>query len=81
MLEQVVIVVCGVISVFTSQDRRASIQRWACIFGLCAAPFWVCATWRAEQWGMLVLALFYAAGWVFGVWNYWIRAGGIDGRD
>lgn len=66
------IVVCGVISVFASQDARHSVRRWACVFGLIAQPFWFFATWRAEQWGMLTLALFYSAGWMFGIWNFWI---------
>lgn len=73
MIEQLAIVVCGTISVFASQDHRTKVRRWACVFGLCAAPFWLFATWRAGQWGMFVLSLFYASGWLLGVWNFWIR--------
>lgn len=73
MIEQAVIGVCGMASVWLSQDSRRSWQRWACIFGLVAQPFWLYATWSAGQWGIFLLTFVYAAGWARGVRTYWLR--------
>ncbi|CAB4223404.1 hypothetical protein UFOVP1670_41 [uncultured Caudovirales phage] len=73
MIDQVAIGVCGITSVWLSQDRRPGVRRWACIFGIMAQPFWVYATLQAEQWGILILTLVYTVGWARGIWNHWIR--------
>lgn len=73
MIEQIVIAVCGIASVWLSQDWRRSHQRWACLFGIVAQPFWMYATWHAEQWGIFLLSFVYAAGWIRGIYNYWIK--------
>lgn len=73
MIEQIVIVVCGVLSVFLSQARSVRSRRWACVFGLVAQPFWMVATWQAAQWGIFALSFVYAAGWLRGFWNHWVR--------
>ena len=72
MIEQVVIAVCGLASVWLSQDTRFSVRRWACIFGICAQPFWLYATWQAGQWGIVALTFVYAAGWIRGIWTHWV---------
>ena len=74
MIEQLVIAVFGVTAVFLSQDGRASRRLWAPVFGLLSQPFWFYATWRAEQWGVFVLSLLYAAAWARGFWIQWISA-------
>ena len=74
MIDQAVIAICGIASVWLSQDQRRSWQRWACIFGICAQPFWLYATWSAGQWGIFALTFIYAAGWLRGVRNFWLRA-------
>lgn len=75
MIEQIVIGVCGVASVFLSQDRRENWRRWACIFGLIAQPFWMYATFIAQQWGIFILAFLYTWGWARGIKTYWIKSG------
>lgn len=72
MIEQIVIAICGIASVWLSQDSRRSWQRFACLFGLIAQPFWMYATWQAQQWGIFLLAFVYAAGWLRGVRTYWL---------
>lgn len=73
MIDQVMIGVCGVTSVFLSQAKTRNVQRWACLFGLAAQPFWFYATWKAEQWGIMALTVVYSIGWLRGIWNYWVR--------
>jgi hypothetical protein len=73
MIEQIAIALCGITSIYLSQDSRASWRRYACIFGICAQPFWLYATWRAGQWGMFALTIAYTIGWMRGIRNFWWR--------
>jgi len=73
MIEQIVIAICGVASVWLSQDKRRAYQRYACLFGIVAQPFWMYATWQAGQWGIFLLSFVYAAGWLRGIHNFWIK--------
>ncbi len=74
MLEQCVIAICGIASIWLSQDPRHDWRKWACIIGLIAQPFWLYATWKAEQWGIFALTFVYAAGWMRGIRTYWVPA-------
>lgn len=73
MFEQIGIAICGVSAVFLSQDSRESWRKWACVFGLIGQPFWFWATYKAEQWGILVLCFFYAYSWARGIKTYWMK--------
>lgn len=48
-------------------------RRWGYLIGLLAQPFWYCATYRHEQWGMFIVSLLCTFSWMLGVWNYLIR--------
>lgn len=43
-------------------------HRWGCVVGLVAQPFWLAVTWRARQWGMFALAIYYCVAWGRGVY-------------
>lgn len=72
MIEQIVIGICGISSVWLSQDARDTFRKWACIFGLFAEPFWLYSAWKAEQWGIVILVFVYTAGWLKGFRLYWM---------
>lgn len=76
MIEQVVIAVCGIATVWLSQDARPGARKWACIVGMVAQPFWLYATWQASQWGIFLLAFVYFFGWARGFRNFWLRGHG-----
>ena len=63
VLDQVGILVTGVIAVWLTQDKRESWRRWAPIFGLLAQPFWFYAAWKAEQWGIFAITTLYTYAW------------------
>jgi len=44
--------------------------KWGHVVGLASQPFWIAATWRARQWGMLVLSIAYSGLWLRGIVNY-----------
>lgn len=72
LIAQIVIAICGLSSVYLSQDARPAWRRWACIFGLCAQPAWLYATVAAEQWGIVCLVFVYTWGWYRGFRNFWL---------
>lgn len=72
-IDQIIIGICGLTSVWLSQDARPSWSRFACIFGLIAQPAWFYATWQAGQWAIFALAFVYTFGWARGVYNFWIK--------
>ncbi|WP_234197089.1 hypothetical protein [Pseudacidovorax sp. NFM-22] len=70
--DQALILMCGATAAWLSQDQRPARSRWACLFGLASQPFFLLSTWRAEQWGMFLLAILYTAAWSKGAWSYWL---------
>jgi hypothetical protein len=73
MISQIAIGLCGVASIYLSQDRRESWRRFACIFGLLAQPFWVWTTWTAHQYGICGLSFLYAWSWARGFVTHWVK--------
>jgi hypothetical protein len=74
VIEQLIIGVCGIASVWLVNDPREHWRRWACVIGLAAQPFLMFATFKAAQWGIFALSFVYAIGWLRGVRHYWIRS-------
>lgn len=73
MISQLLIGLCGVASIFLSQDERANVRRYACLSGLAAQPFWLYSTWHAGQYGIFALCFLYAGSWARGFWTHWVR--------
>ncbi len=78
MIAQIIIAVCGVASVWLSQSKTRHWQRWACIFGLVAQPAWFVSAYAAEQYGIMLLTFVYTAGWIRGVWNFWVIPAALE---
>jgi hypothetical protein len=52
---------------------RPQRERWGFLIGAAGQPAWLLGTWRAEQWGLFVLAIFFLHGWTTGAWERWTR--------
>lgn len=74
MIEQVLIALLGTLAVWCSQSPAPRSQRWAPVLGLIAQPFWLVATFRAEQWGMFALSIVYTVAWMRGIRTHWTRS-------
>ena len=74
MIAQIAIAFTGVIAIWLTQSKSASMRRFACIFGLSGQPFWFYSAITAEQWGIVVLCCFYTLAWARGVRNNWFPA-------
>lgn len=60
MIEQTIIAICGMSSIWLANDPRQDWRRWACIIGMAAQPAWAYSSWQAEQWGIFCLTFVYA---------------------
>jgi len=70
---QGVILVTGALAIWLTQLGLPGASKAACLIGLAGQPFWLLATFRARQWGMFSLSIFYTGAWIFGVWTYWLK--------
>lgn len=67
MIVQLAIAILGAAAVWMSQSPNPRARRYAPVVGLAAQPFWIVATFEAEQWGMFALAFVYSAAWARGI--------------
>ena len=73
-MNQLFLALLSLVAAALSQSPYPQHQRYACVAGLAAQPFWLAETWRARQWGMLVLTCFYAAVWALSFYRQFLRA-------
>jgi len=73
-LEQFAIALTGVAAIWLSQDKRESWRRYSCVLGLIGQPFWFYSSWKAQQWGIFLLSIFYTWAWIRGLRMYWLRS-------
>lgn len=72
MVSQIFIATFGLTAIWLSQDKRPNWARWACVFGLLGQPFWFYSMYQTEQWGILLLCVFYTLAWARGVRSHWL---------
>lgn len=73
-MEQFAIALTGVAAIWLSQDKRESWRRYSCVLGLIGQPFWFYSSWKAQQWGIFILSIFYTWAWIRGLRMYWLRS-------
>lgn len=44
-------------------------HRWGYVFGLLSEPGWFYAAWIAQQWGTLLLTIWWSYSWCTGAWR------------
>lgn len=72
-MEQIAIAMTGVIAILITQQSNDDIKKYACIFGIVGQPFWFYSAFDNQQWGILVLCVFYSYSWALGFYNNWIK--------
>lgn len=55
-------------------SRKEEWSKWGYVLGLIGQPFWFITTIHNEQWGMVLLCLFYTYSWAQGIWFHIIKA-------
>jgi hypothetical protein len=71
VISQIGIALFGVSAVFLVGVRNKRLARWGYVAGVCGQPFWMYATFVAEQWGIFLLTVVYSYCWVNGLRNHW----------
>jgi len=72
IISQVMLFICGAGAIWLV-SRKEDWKRWGYIVGMCGQPFWLITAWHNQQWGIIVLTLFYAYSWGQGIYFYWIK--------
>lgn len=66
---QVGLTIFGIIGIFLMNRKN----RWGCVFGLIAQPFWFISTFINHQWGMFILSVVYTLIWINGIYNWFFK--------
>lgn len=74
MWDQIAIAVFGVTAVYLTQVDNKHLNRYACLFGLAAQPFWFYASAQTQQWGIFAISMLYTLVWFKGFMRYWLQA-------
>ena len=72
LITQSAIALSGPAAIWLSQARSLQLRRWASVIGACSQPFWFLALKDSDQWGIIVVSVVSALGWMWGIWVYWI---------
>ena len=51
-------------------SRKEDYRKWGYLIGLISQPFWFYSSYKAEQYGIFFLSLFYTYSWTQGVYNF-----------
>ena len=57
------------IALIACKSKR--LQFWGFICGAISEPLWLYSAWQAEQWGVVVLALWWGAHYLIGAYKRW----------
>lgn len=66
LAEQVAIAILSLLAI-AMISSTGGFHRWGFVVGLASQPLWIHATWRARQWGMLLLSIGYVGVWISGI--------------
>ena len=69
MIQLAIIILGGLGAALIAAGGKLALWGFAC--ALLAQPFWIAATWRTRQWGMLAMAIYYSGVWAFGALRAW----------
>lgn len=51
--------------------RNSWVRRWGYVVGLISQPFWLYAAYKAQQWGIFLLSIWYVWAWLSGIYEHW----------
>lgn len=72
MIAQIAIMIFGASAIWLV-GRKEHWKRWGYILGIIGQPFWFYTAYTNEQWGILIMCLFYFYAWLQGIYNHWIK--------
>lgn len=63
----------GALAIYLVGKKNSKYQKWGYVLGLMGQPFWFWVTIENEQWGILIMTIFYTYSWVNGIYNHWFK--------
>jgi len=69
-IDQIAIAVLGATAIWLV-GRREHWRKYGYLVGLLSQPFWLYASYKAEQWGIFALSIWYGYCWIQGLKNNW----------
>jgi hypothetical protein len=72
MIVQIMIFILGVPALWLL-GRPEKWSRWGFVCGLAAQPFWYITVIQNQQWGVLILNIFYTYSWCQGIYYKFIK--------
>lgn len=81
MLTQIAIFIFGVSAILLVGYKDDEIRKWGFVLGLIGQPFWIYSSYQSEQWGILLMTLFYTFSWSRGIYTHWIKKVEHERRD
>lgn len=78
---QFIIPVSACLAIWLLARDNRSLRRWGPLAGLVGQPFWFVATISAEQWGMLLVAVWFTWVYLETTYRYWFPPGSNEGSS
>jgi hypothetical protein len=57
--------------------RLENWKKWGYVVGLMGQPAWYYASLQSQQWGIMLLSIWYTYSWCQGIYNYWLKKDGM----
>ena len=70
-LVQAAILILSGVTAWLLASKHARVRRWGYVVGIVGEPFWLYASWVTNQWGVVLLALWWTAQYIRGAINNW----------
>jgi len=77
MINQIAIIIFSCASVWLFSTKKHF--RFGFVAGLIGQPFWIYSAVTTEQWGILVVAIWFSASHVRGIYNHFRMKNELDG--
>lgn len=66
---QLAIMLITMITIVLIVHERAHVRGLGYAIALCGQPLWIIETWSAQQWGMLVVSLWFSGCYALGLYR------------
>ena len=66
---QALILILGGTAIACIASKHNRVQFWGFVAGTLSEPLWLYCAWQADQWGVMVLALWWGCFYFIGMWR------------
>lgn len=70
MMLQAMILLSSCAAIALMAQSAARVRWWGYAAGLLGQPAWIAFAWQSDAWGILAVALWWTAWYVWGMWTH-----------